>query len=203
MAGFTTHFSGETEDKASVECGGFARGEFVSEQDYGLGEVTEFFTAFAEELSQEAFFEIENVESSFGKIAIAEFFKLFSVAAKDATDCRFRGTAVVANETFDFADQPRVLGHLQVSRKDGAVLLAELCSDELFICLDVTADEFECSVEAVEFGIDGVPGDIASGNAEVFGTQHEHRARDNSGRNCNSSENLHPVNCSGNSGQRK
>lgn len=203
MAGFAAHFCGETEDKASVECGGFARGEFVREQDYGLGEVTELFATFAKELSQETFFEIENVESSFGKIAIAEFFELFSVAAENATDCRFGGTAVVANEAFNFADQPRVLGHLQVSRKDGAVLLAKLGGDELFVCLDVTADEFECSVEAVEFGVDGVPGDVASGDAEVFGTQHKHRARDNSGRNSNSSENLHPGDCSGNSGQRK
>jgi hypothetical protein len=203
VAGLAADFGGEAENEACVESGCFARGEFVCEEDDGLGEVTEFFAAFAEELAEESFFEIEDVESAFGEVAVAEFFELFSVSAKHATDGGFRGPAVVADETFDFADEPRVLGHLEVGGEDGTVLLTQLGGDELFVGLNIATDVFEGEVEAVQFGIDCVAGDIASGNTEVFGTQYKNRARDNSGRNSDASEDLHPVDSSGNSGQRK
>lgn len=203
MTGFSADLGSEAKYEARVEIGCFARGEFVGEENHGFGEVSQFFSAFAEELSEEAFFKVEDVEGSFGEVAIAQFFQLFGIATKDATDGRFRGAAVIADQAFDFANESRVLGHLQMCGEDSAVLLTELGGDEFFVGLDVVADVFQGKMEAVQFCINGVPRDIASGDAKVLGTQHQHRARDNTGRNCNSSENLHPADSSGNSGQRK
>lgn len=90
VACFSADFGSEAKYKAGVECCCFTRCEFVSEQDDGFGEVSQFFAAFAEELSEESFFEVEDIEGTFGEVAITQFFQLFGVTAEDATYGGFR-----------------------------------------------------------------------------------------------------------------
>ena len=80
------------------------------------------FAAVAQQMPQQAFFDVENVVRPLGQIGAFDALEDLGVAAQRAADGVFRRVVPLADHLFEFAVQPRVLQHLQVGFEDRAVL---------------------------------------------------------------------------------
>src|ERR1700682_6200262 len=86
MAGPAAGLRGERMHHVRVKSRGFAGGEVVRDDDYGLLEVAQVFAALAEQVSEDGALDVVQVGGAVGQVAAIDALERLGVAAHDATD---------------------------------------------------------------------------------------------------------------------
>ena len=153
----------------------------------------QFLAALAQEVPENALFEVEDVVGPVGQVAVPQVLEHLGVAAEDAAGREFRGEVPFADQLDDFVDELRILHHLQVGGENRPVLLAQVSRRQLLVFGDFVADGLERRLKAGDFDFDRVDADVALGNAEVFHAENQRGPADHSGRDRDAAFDQHRV----------
>jgi hypothetical protein len=69
----------------------------MGQNDDWFCQVTEFFAAFSEKLTQQPFLQIEDIKGTFRQIAVTHFLELFRITAQHTAYGKLGGAALVPN----------------------------------------------------------------------------------------------------------
>ena len=193
VAGVASDFRGEPHHELPIEIGSLAGCQVVCQHDDRSRQVDQFLTTFSEQVPENSFFEIKDVDGSFGVVLVSQVLEFAGEPAEHSTGSKFGREALFADESLDFRDQFRIAGHLQVRTKNGAELVAELIPSQLLVLFNFLPDHLERVAKTAEFTFDRIDGDEAIGNPEVLGPQHEDLACDDTGRDGDPALDLHQA----------
>lgn len=156
-------------------------------------QLPQFLAPLSQQVTQDAFFQVENVVGAVGEINVAEVLEHLRIAAQDPARGEFGGKVPVPDQFDDFFGDLRVLHELQVSGENRSVLLPEVAGRELLVLGDLVADHLDGRLEAGDFDLNGVDADVALGNTEVVGPQDQGGPADDSRRDRDSAFDQHRV----------
>ena len=86
VAGPSAGFGGEGMDALRIEGGGLAGRQVVGEHDDRLAQVAQLLAALAEQMAENALFDVEQVGDAVGEVAALDAFQGLGVAANDPAD---------------------------------------------------------------------------------------------------------------------
>ncbi len=144
-------------------------------------------------MAEDALFDVEQVGGAEGEAAAADAFQGLGVAPHDPANGVLGGVMLVADESLDLGNEDRVLHQLSMGLEDGPVLPAELVIDGLLVVLGLVLGVGQGAAKAVDLLGQLVVGDVALGDAEPFGVQHQSRPDGHAGRNRNTAFNFHEA----------
>lgn len=151
----------------------------------------EFFPALAEQLAQQAPFDIDDVVRTFGQVDVVQVLKDFGEPAQRFTHSVFGRVMLFPNQSLDFREQIRIAQHLEMGREDGTALVAELSGYRVAIAGDLSGDGVDRFVQPLQFVVDGVAHDKPARDAESLVIDYQCFANGNAWRNRDSLQRSH------------
>src|SRR5262249_43139419 len=138
--------------------------------------------ALAEQVFEDALFDVEQVANPAGKEAALHPFEGLGEAAHDPGNGVLGGEQLVADLGLDLSLEGGVGQEAGVGLEGGGVLAAELGLDGLLVLAGLAGSGGEGLAEALDLSLDALGFDLAAGDAEPLRVQHEGRADGHTGR---------------------
>ncbi len=175
MAGPPAGLGGEAVYVLGVQRRRLAGRQVVGQHDDRLAEPAHLLAALAEQLAEDALFQVEDVADALGHQA-ADVFQGLGVAAHDPADGVLGGEVLVADERLDLAAQGGVGEHDGVGAEDGAVLGPEAGADGVLALAGLAGRLVQGPAEAGDLGVALRQRHKALRDAVPLGVQHQGRA---------------------------
>src|SRR6056297_773669 len=137
----------------------------------------------SEQRSQQPFFDVENIIRPLSDHGTVESLQHLGVAAQRLARGKLATEVPFANERLDLLAQHGVVEHLQLSRKDGAVMIADLLGNAIAAFLDFRSNRFLSLMPARKLLFRGVALHEAMRDAESLFIQNQCLADRHTGRN--------------------
>ena len=99
----------------------------------GIDKMLELFPSLAQQVAEDAFFDIEEIGGSGCQVAVLDTLQRLGIAAHHPADGIFSSECLGTDQIFDLAGQVGILNQQGMSAEDGAVLPAQLVTDRLLI----------------------------------------------------------------------
>ena len=151
----------------------------------------EFFSSFAEQLAQQAPFDIDDVVRALGQIDVFQVLKDFCEAPQRSADGVFGRVMFLPNQPLDLREQFRIAQDLEMGGEDGTALFAKLRRDRVTIAGNLSGDGVDCVVQPLQFVIDGVAHHKPPGDAKSLVIDDQCFANGNAWRNRDSLQRSH------------
>src|SRR5579875_632671 len=129
MTGPSTGFGGEGMDTLRVERCRLAGRQIMGEHNDWLAQIAQLFAALAEQMTQDAFLNVEQVSNAISEVAALNALQRLGIAAYNTADGILDGKVIAADQRFDLLHQRWIGEHKGVGSEDGTVLRAKLGGD--------------------------------------------------------------------------
>src|SRR5579875_3988237 len=144
----------------------------MGQHDDWFAQVAQLFTALAEEMAEDAFFDVEQVSDAIGQIAAFDALQRLGIAAYDAADSIFDREMIGADQRLDLLYQGWVRKHQGMGGEDSAVLGAEFGTDRFLVGACLRGSLSKGLAQPLALVVDLAGRNDTLGNAEPLRIQH-------------------------------